>query len=52
MPRTRVLSLGELATIWRASDDDAYGAIIRLLMLTGCPSAEIGGLRRDEIRTT
>jgi integrase len=48
-PRSRVLPLEELAAVWRASGDDAYGAIVKLLILTACRGAEIGGLRFDEI---
>src|SRR5262249_21750666 len=33
-PRTRVLSDNELAAIWRAAGGDAYGAVIKLLILT------------------
>jgi integrase len=47
--RDRVLSVTELATVWRAYGDDAYGAIVRLLMLTGQRREEIGGLRWDEV---
>jgi integrase len=49
-PRERVLSLEELAAIWRASGDNSFGAIIRLLIITGCRANEIGGLRLDEVR--
>jgi integrase len=48
-PRERVLPLVELAAVWRACGDDAYGAIVRLLILTGQRREEIGGLRLDEI---
>jgi integrase len=48
--RTRVLSMADLAAIWRACNDDVYGSCIKLLMLTGCRSAEIGDLRCDEIK--
>jgi integrase len=48
-PRTRVLSLAELAAVWRASGEDAYGAIVKLLILTGQRREEIGGLRFGEI---
>ena len=49
-PRSRVLSDHlELAAIWHACGDDDYGRIVKLLMLTGCRRAEIGGLRRSEI---
>ena len=39
--RHRVLADDELATIWRCLGDDQYGALVKLLMLTGA--------RRDEI---
>jgi integrase len=48
-PRERVLSEAELATIWRACEDDAFGRIVRLLMLTGARRAEIGDLKWSEI---
>jgi integrase len=48
-PRTRVLSLDELAAVWRACRNDSYGAIVRLLILTGQRREEIGGLRVEEI---
>ena len=48
-PRTRVLSLAELSVVWRACGGDAYGAIVKLLILTGQRREEIGGLRHDEI---
>lgn len=47
--RERVLTEAELAAIWRACDDDDYGRIVRLLILTGQRRDEVGGLRRDEI---
>jgi integrase len=47
--RDRVLSEGELRTIWHALGDDAFGDIIRLLILTGQRRQEIGGLRWVEI---
>lgn len=49
-PRERVLDLGELAAIWKASAGlGEYGVIIRLLMLTGCRRAEIGDMSWDEV---
>jgi integrase len=48
--RERVLSMSELAAVWKACGDDSYGAIARLLILTGQRREEIGGPRRDEIR--
>jgi integrase len=47
--RDRVLSIAELAEVWRAAGDNAYGAIVRLLVLTGQRRAEIGSLRWSEI---
>ena len=47
--RERVLTDAELAAIWRACGDDAYGKIVKLLMLTGCRRDEIGGLRWSEL---
>ena len=47
--RSRVLSDDELATVWRALGDDQYGAIVKLLILTGARRDEIGGLRWSEI---
>jgi integrase len=49
-PRSRVLPVAELAAVWRVCKGDAYGTIVKLLMLTGCRAGEIGGLRFDEIR--
>jgi integrase len=48
-PRDRVLSLSELATIWRALPDGDYGDIVKLLALTGQRAREISDLRWDEI---
>jgi integrase len=47
--RERVLADDELAAIWRASGDGQYGAIIKLLMLTGARRDEIASLRWSEI---
>ena len=47
--RKRVLDDDELVAIWKSCQDDDYGRIIRLLMLTGCRRDEIGGLRWNEI---
>jgi integrase len=49
--RERVLTDSELRAIWRASGDDDYGRIVRLLILTAQRRDEIGGLRWDEIAT-
>jgi integrase len=47
--RERVLSDDELRTIWLATDGSQFGAIVRLLMLTGARRSEIGGLTWSEI---
>ena len=47
--RERALSEAELAAVWRASGDDDYGRIVRLLILTGCRRQEIGGMRWSEL---
>jgi integrase len=47
--RARVLSDHELAVIWRALGDNAYGAIVRLLLVTGARREEIGALRWSEV---
>ena len=48
-PRDRVLSNDELKRIWNATGDDAYGTIIKLLILTGQRRSEISELRWPEI---
>jgi integrase len=48
--RDRVLAPEELRAIWRALPDNHFGAIIRLLMLTGARAGEVGGLRWSEVR--
>jgi integrase len=48
-PRQRALEDHELRAIWQHAGDDAYGKIVRVLMLTGQRRTEIGGLRWDEI---
>jgi integrase len=47
--RDRVLSSTELVEVWRASGNGAYGAVVKLLMLTGQRRNEIGSLRWSEI---
>lgn len=47
--RDRVLDDRELVAIWRASGDDDYGRIVKLLALTGCRRDEVGGLRWSEV---
>lgn len=48
-PRDRVLADHELAAVWRACQDDDFGRIVKLLVLTGCRREEIGGLKWSEI---
>jgi integrase len=47
--RDRVLKDAELAAIWNACEDDDFGKIVRLLILTACRREEIGGLRWSEV---
>jgi integrase len=47
--RDRVLTDSELREIWRSLQDGQYGAIVRLLILTGQRREEIGGLQEAEI---
>jgi integrase len=47
--RDRVLSNEELQWIWNALEDNDYGCIIKLLMLTGQRANEIAGLRWFEV---
>ena len=49
LPRERVLSEVELATIWRACGDDDFSRVVRLLILTGCRCREIGELKWTEL---
>jgi integrase len=48
--RERVLSMTELRRIWCAAGATSdFGAVLKLLILTGAREAEIGGLRWDEV---
>jgi hypothetical protein len=48
--RDRVLTDPELAEVWAASsDDDHYGRIVRLLILTGQRRDEVGGMSEPEL---
>jgi integrase len=47
--RDRVLTPPELRIIWQALPNDHFGAIVRLLLLTGQRRSEIGDLRWSEI---
>ena len=39
----------EIRAVWNACQDDDFGAIIKLLLLTGCRREEIGALKWSEI---
>jgi integrase len=47
--RDRVLSSDDLVAIWKNLEDDDYGKVIRMLILTGSRRSEIGGMRWNEI---
>jgi integrase len=47
--RERVLTDQELAAVWTACEEDDFGHIVRLLILTGARRTEIGGMQRAEI---
>jgi integrase len=47
--RSRVLADGEPANIWASLSADAFGDIVRLLVLTAQRREEIGGLRWEEV---
>jgi integrase len=47
--RDRVLSMVELAIIWRALPAGDFGDIVKLLMLVGARAREIGELHWDEL---
>jgi integrase len=48
-PRSRVLTDSELVKVWNGLPSNDYGAIVRLLILTGCRREEIGSLQWSEI---
>ncbi len=47
--RDRVLSGAELRTVWAACPDRDFGAVLKLLILTGQRANEIAQLRWDEV---
>ena len=47
--RERVLSDAELKAIWTACPDNGFGAIVKLLILTGQRKSEIGSLCWNEV---
>jgi integrase len=46
--RDRVLSNAELKAVWRGLDDNDFGTVVKLLVLTGCRREEIAGMRWSE----
>jgi integrase len=49
--RDRVLTDGELAAIWHATDRGTdFHRIVRLLLLTGCRRSEVGNMRWSELQ--
>jgi integrase len=48
--RDRVLTHDELKRVWTACEGDHFGAIVKLLMLTGQRREEIAGLRCVEVK--
>ena len=51
-PRDRVLTDAELAAAWRLAGTADFGAIVRLLILTGQRREEVGGMLWPEIEGT
>lgn len=47
--RDRPLTESEIADIWAASDGYPFGAVVRLLLLTGQRRAEVAGMRWSEV---
>jgi integrase len=47
--RDRVLSMRELAAVWRAVGEDDFGRIVRLLILTGQRREEVAAMAEGEI---
>ena len=47
--RERVLSEDELVAVWKACEDDDFGKIVKLLILTGCRKREISDLIWPEV---
>jgi integrase len=50
-PRDRVLAGDEIRRFWAATDaiGGPFGAVLKLLLLTGCRLNEVAGLRWDEV---
>jgi integrase len=49
LARDRVLNDSEIRAVWGACQDDDFGKIVRLLLLTGCRRDEIGALKWSEV---
>jgi integrase len=49
--RDRVLDAAEIVKFWRATDSERkeFGALLKLLLLTGCRLNEASGIRRSEL---
>ena len=47
IPRTRILTNAELAKVWSAAGEDTFGAIVKLLILTGQRVGEVSNLSPD-----
>lgn len=47
--RERVLSAPELVAVWKACEDDDFGRIVRLLILTGARREEVAALAWSEL---
>jgi integrase len=47
--RDRVLTDAELVEVWQAAGDDAFGRIIKLLILTGQRRTEVGSMEWKEL---
>ena len=48
--RSRVLSDDELGHVWRCTEDNTYGYILRLLILTGQRRSEVWKLQPEDIK--
>jgi integrase len=47
--RDRVLTDAEIVKFWSASGAEQIGALLKLLLLTGCRLNEVAGMRRSEL---
>jgi integrase len=47
--RDRILTDRELAAVWKAAGDDAFGWVLKLLMLLGQRRTEVGGIAWSEL---